>query len=106
MRDSKVWLFVVVSLTGAGLCLAAVAHFILTIWRNELPWTEDSDVRDHYLAVGDSYTQGFIVGFLLCFCLAVAAVALAKAFEQLRRSRRGSGATVGTLGSEAVAFRD
>jgi hypothetical protein len=68
---------VLVALAGVGLCCAAMLHFVLVIFNNALPWKPEQSVRDHYVAVGNSYAQGFIVGFFLCFFLSLAAVALA-----------------------------
>lgn len=76
-----------IAIAGAGTSLAAVAHFVLTVFRNQLPW--HTEARDYYLAVGRSYTQGFAIGFFLCFSLAVAATALAGILEQ-RRVESGS----------------
>ena len=76
---------ILVSLACAGGCLAAVAHFLLMIRHNQFSLSPESAVRDLYIAVGSSYTQGFVVGFFLCFSLAVAAVALSTWFEYRRR---------------------
>ena len=74
----------VIALAGVGTSLAAVVHFVLTVFHNSIPWHPEA--REFYLAVGRSYTQGFTIGFFLCFSLAVAATAVAGTLEQ-RRSR-------------------
>ena len=69
-------LTMVVALTGATACFLAVVRFLTTMKENGLAWTPGLDARDHYLAVGNSYSAGFIAGFFLCFFLAVFSVAV------------------------------
>ncbi len=75
---------VAIALAGVGASLAAVVHFVLTVFHNSIPWHPEA--REFYLALGRSYTEGFAIGFFLCFSLAVAATAVAGILEQ-RRSR-------------------
>ena len=70
----------VIALVGVGTSLAAVFHFVLTVVHNSIPWRPEA--REFYLAVGRSYTEGFAIGFFLCFSLAVAATAVAGILEQ------------------------
>ena len=62
-----------VATLGAGYCLFLLVGFLRIIRDNRLPW-EGSDrfTRELYLAVGEAYSKGFVVGFFLCFCLAMA----------------------------------
>ncbi len=73
---------VVIALAGVGASLTAVVHFVLAVLHNRIPWP--ADAQEFYLAVGRSYTEGFAIGFFLCFSLAVAATAVAGALEQRR----------------------
>jgi hypothetical protein len=66
------------ALAGVGVCAGAVVHFLLLIYNNGLGWSEDWKARDHYLAVGNSYTEGFVVGFFFCFSLAIFAAVLTR----------------------------
>lgn len=75
MRTGDRWMMVAIAVGGTGTCVAAVIHFLFVISTNRLAW--EPDIREHYLAVGHSYTQGFVVGFFLCLSLAIAAVSLA-----------------------------
>ena len=73
----------VIALAGVGTSLAAVVHFVLTVLHNRILW--DLEPREFYLAVGRSYTEGFTIGFFLCFSLAVAATAFAGILERRQR---------------------
>lgn len=64
-------------MAGVGLCCAALARFVLTIWHNGLPWQQGQGIREHYVAVGSYFSQGFVVGFFLCFFLSIAALWIA-----------------------------
>ena len=70
----------VIALAGVGTSLAAVVHFVLTVFHNRILW--QFEAREFYLAVGRSYTEGFTIGFFLCFSLAVAATAFAGILER------------------------
>jgi hypothetical protein len=66
---------VVISIVGAIACLLAVGRFVFRVLWNGLSWSPELGVRDYYLAVGESYGQGFAAGFFFCFFLSFAAVA-------------------------------
>ncbi|HKQ62228.1 MAG TPA: hypothetical protein VJS92_13135 [Candidatus Polarisedimenticolaceae bacterium] len=72
---------------GVVVCLVALLGFIHTVLTNNLPWPYDEGAREYYVAVGQSYSQGFLVGFFLCFFLSLAAVAVGAWAEQRRRRR-------------------
>jgi hypothetical protein len=78
-------------LAGTGVCLVALIGFLSTVNGNNLIWQADQSIREHYLAVGDSYSQGFTVGFFLCFFLTLIAVSAKSLLEQ--RSDAGKPAT-------------
>ena len=87
-KDTRVT--ALVAMAGVGACVAALVHFLLTIMYNRLPWPETARAaRDHYLAVGNSYSQGFIVGFFLSFSLAVLAILLVGWRAERRASNPG-----------------
>ena len=83
------WLAVMVAVTGIGVCLVALIGFVLMILQNNLPWSPEQSIREHYTAVGESYSQGFAVGFFLCFFMIMVAVSLDSWFESRRRRRSG-----------------
>jgi len=79
------WIGVLIGLAGSGLCLTALVTFFTTIVDNNLPWHPDQTVQEHYLAVGGAFSQGFSVGFFLCFFITVTALVVVSWF----RDRRG-----------------
>lgn len=92
LRTIRSWLPALAALVGVGICLVAVGQFMMTVRRNELTPTRGEDaVRELYLTVGHSYSQGFVVGFFFCFSLAILAVVTASWWE-LRAERVRSGA--------------
>jgi hypothetical protein len=93
------WLTALVAVAVAATCVAAVGHFLHTIFYNRLPFPGEHVVRDHYLAVGNSYSQGFVVGFFLCLSLAMLAVSLAG----LREARLRAAAEQRDYGRDSLA---
>ena len=84
-NNLKRWIAVLLAVAGAGICVAALVGFLITMIQNNLPWEPDQTVREHYLAVGRSYSQGFTVGFFLCFFLSMLAISVAALVERRRR---------------------
>ena len=76
-RKSRV-LTLIVAIAGAGLCLLSLVTFVVTILNNTIPWHPNQSIREHYLAVGRSYGDGFLVGFFLCFFLVMIAVGVTR----------------------------
>ena len=74
----------VIALVGVGISLAAVVNFVLAVSHNRIPW--HAEAREFYVAVGRSYTEGFAIGFFLCFSLVVAATAVSGLLAQRRSS--------------------
>lgn len=77
-----------IATTGMGVCLFALFGFVAMVATNNLPWHPGWTVQDHYLEIGRSYSQGFIIGFFLCFFLVMGAVSVAAWFETRRRAAR------------------
>lgn len=95
-------LFAVTILAALGVataCVAAVIHFVVLIADNRLAWNEGLRAREHYLAVGHYYSQGFIIGFFLCFALSVTAIAVVALRSPELRVQR---ATLRGLGDPAA----
>jgi len=80
------WAAILLAVAGTGVCLIALVGFLATVTQNNLPWQADQSIREHYLAVGESYSQGFTVGFFLCFFLTLIAVSVKSWLEQRGRS--------------------
>jgi hypothetical protein len=83
------WITALIAMAGTASCVAALVHFLQTILYNRLPEPGEHALRDHYLAVGHSYSQGFVVGFFLCFSLAILAATVAGWREGHRLARAG-----------------
>jgi hypothetical protein len=82
VRNWNGWIAILLSVVGAAVCLVALVGFLSTVNQNNLSWRADQSIRDHYLAVGDSYSQGFTVGFFLCFFLILIAVSVRSLLDQ------------------------
>jgi hypothetical protein len=88
VRSWNIWAAVVLAVVGAGICLVALIGFVSTVNQNNLAWQTDQSIREHYLAVGHSYSQGFTVGFFLCFFLILIAVSLRSLLIQRSKVQR------------------
>jgi len=90
-RSRSPRLSILVAVAGVGVCLAALAGFLAVVATNNLPWYPGFTVQEHYLEIGRSYSQGFIVGFFLCFFLVMVSVSVRSWIENRRLlSRVGS----------------
>jgi len=69
-----------------GVCLVGLFGFVAMVATNNLPWHPDWTAQDHYLEIGRSYSQGFIVGFFLCFFLIMGAVSVVAWMDTRRRA--------------------
>ena len=91
MKTGNRWLAILVAVAGMGVCLVALVGFVLTVLRNHLPWHQAQTVREYYQAVGDSYSQGFTVGFFLCFFMTMIAVTISTFFDRKEKSTLRAG---------------
>ncbi len=73
-----------IAVAGLAACTGAFGVFVLKILFNRLPWRVDQTAREHYLAVGNAYSNGFATGFFFCFFLTLLAVAVAAWVQQKR----------------------
>jgi len=89
-RNSTRWIAIMLAVAGTGVCITALVSFVVTIVQNDLPWSPGQSIREHYIAIGESYSQGFTVGFFLCFSLTVLAVSAAALIERRRRVLRAA----------------
>ncbi|MCP3978358.1 MAG: hypothetical protein GY716_03360 [bacterium] len=82
------WTMILIAIVGTGVCSSAVISFILTIFNNELPVEPGGgSLQAQYLAVGQTYSQGFTVGFFLCLFLSLVAIAIGSWTDSRRAAR-------------------
>ena len=79
----------IVSVSVAGILASGtlVAAFVLSIVQNTLPLPTGDFVRGHYLAIGDSFSDGFMAGFFLCFFMMLCALVIGSWVEERRAAR-------------------
>jgi hypothetical protein len=94
-RDRRIALYVAVP--GLVVCLAVIQGFVLRVFHGELPWTSSHGTRDHYLAIGKAYSEGFAAGFFLCFFLTLLAVGISEWLAR-RKERDDVPIPVGPVG--------
>ena len=87
MKAADRWITLLLAAAGISTCLLGVGGFLWTVFSNNLPWSPGTTARDYYLEIGKTYSQGFIMGFFLCFFLALLAVGLAAWTRQHRSIR-------------------
>jgi hypothetical protein len=87
----------VVAVPGLVACLAFIQGFVLRVLHGDLPWNRASGARDHYLAVGSAYSEGFGAGFFLCFFLVLFAVGILGWLDR-RPAREDQPIPVGPVG--------
>ena len=97
MKNDNRVLTLIVALAGIGVCATALTGFLVVIRTNNLPALSPNAIRDHYLAVGQSYSQGFLVGFFLCFFMVLAAYAAGR-----RAERRAETSTAAKTAEDAA----
>jgi hypothetical protein len=85
MKKNNRWVPILVAVAGMGVCLVALVGFLMTMLQNNLPWHQEQGIREYYQAVGESYSQGFMIGFFLCFFMTMVAVSLSTWFENRNR---------------------
>lgn len=73
-----------VGIAGAIASVLALVGFLLKILHNGLEFPGASPAQAFYKAVGAAYSDGFVAGFSLCFCLTLLAVAVGTWFESRR----------------------
>ena len=86
IRDRRIAL--VVAVPGLVVCLVLIQGFVLRILHGDLPWDASRGTREHYLAVGSAYSEGFGAGFFLCFFLILFAVGLMEWLDRRRPDDR------------------
>jgi hypothetical protein len=86
LRDR--WIALVLAVAGIGVCLMSLGTFFMTIHQNTLPWYKGLSAREHYVAVGQSYSHGFAIGFFLCFFLTLIAMAVGSWVRDRTEARR------------------
>lgn len=93
IRDRRIALWI--AIPGLVVCWGAIQGFVIRVLHGELPIV--TGTRDHYLAVGKAYSEGFTAGFFLCFFLTLSAIGVT-AWLDRRRERLDVKIPVGPVG--------
>lgn len=73
-RDRRIAL--ILALAGIGACMTGMLAFVINIVNNTLPWHPGQSIREYYQVVGNSYSQGFFIGFFFCFFMTLVVLAV------------------------------
>ena len=84
MIQRSKWTAVWLGLAGISACVLGVGGFIWSISSNNLPWSPGQPAREYYRQIGNAYSQGFVMGFFLCFFLVLLAVTVGAQFRRRR----------------------
>lgn len=75
-----------VAMSGALVCLGALAAFVSRVLHNDLARPAPGAERQYYLEVGQAYSGGFATGFFLCFFLVLMGLVTVAYFDSRRAS--------------------
>jgi len=81
------WILILVGVPGVAGCVLAVVRFFRRVLTNGLPFHPKLSAREHYQAVGDAYSSGFLAGFFLCFFLVLVILAVSAILTRRRGPR-------------------
>lgn len=90
MTSRQRLLAILIGVAGAVASVLALVGFLLKILHNGLEFPGASPAQAFYKAVGAAYSDGFVAGFSLCFCLTLLAVAVGTWFESRRLKARAA----------------
>jgi glycerol uptake facilitator-like aquaporin len=79
------WVSILLAVPGICACAVAIFGFFRKIVTNGLPYRPGLSASEHYQAVGESYSNGFLTGFFLCFFLVLAVLAAGTLAARRRR---------------------
>ena len=91
MEHRPTWTAVGLGMAGIAACALGVGGFIWAISSNNLPWSPGQSARDFYREIGNAYSQGFVMGFFLCFFLVLLALTIGAHVRQRRAAAAVAG---------------